>query len=80
MQLDEIWCIMVQGGPSGMAHLKHQKRFTVSVDQADYDALQQLCSTATPPVNLQYVMRLAVRNLLEQHASRQLTFPLERRP
>lgn len=63
-----------------MSRLTHQKRFTVSVDQADYDELQELGSTVSPPVNLQYLMRLAVRNLLDQHASRQLTFPLERRP
>lgn len=63
-----------------MARLTHQKRFTVSVDQADYDALQNLGSTVTPPVNLQYLMRLAVRNLLDQHTAKQLTFPLERRP
>ena len=63
-----------------MARLKHQKRFTVSVDQTDYDALQDLAQTVSPPVNLQYLMRLAVRNLLDQNAAKQLTFPLERRP
>lgn len=63
-----------------MVGLKHQKRFTVSVDQADYDALQSLGQTVSPPVNLQYLVRLAVRNLLDQHAAEQLTFPLERRP
>lgn len=63
-----------------MAGLKHQKRFTVSVDQADYDALQELGRAVNPPVNLQYLMRLAVRNLLDQHAAKQLIFPLERRP
>lgn len=63
-----------------MARLTHQKRFTVSVDQADYNALQALSAAVSPPVNLQYLMRLAVRNLLDQHAARQLTFPLEQRP
>lgn len=62
-----------------MAGLKHQKRFTVSVNQADYDALQDLGQTVSPPVNLQYLMRLAVRNLLDQHAAKQLTFPLGQR-
>lgn len=61
-----------------MAGLTHQKRFTVSVDQVDYDALQELGHTASPPVNLQYLMRLAVRNLLDQHAAKQLQFPLKR--
>jgi len=63
-----------------MAGLRQQKRFTVSVDLADYEALQELGQSVSPPVNLQYLVRLAVRNLLEQHASKQLTFPLERRP
>ncbi|TPI78517.1 ribbon-helix-helix protein, CopG family [Mesorhizobium sp. B2-8-9] len=63
-----------------MTRLTHQKRFTVSIDRADYDALQELGRSANPPVNLQYLIRLAVRNLLEQHAVKQLAFPLERRP
>ena len=62
-----------------MAHLTHSKRFTVSIDQADYEALQELGRTVNPSVNLQYLMRLAVRNLLDQHAAKQLTFPLDRR-
>lgn len=62
-----------------MAVLTHQKRFTVSVDQTDYDALVELGRSVNPPVNLQYLVRLAVRNLLEQHATQQLSFPLERR-
>ena len=61
-----------------MAELKHQKRFTVSVDQADYDALLELGRSESPPVNLQYLIRLAVRKLLEQHSAQQLVLPLER--
>jgi hypothetical protein len=57
--------------------MKH-KRFTVSIDRADYEALQELGQSVKPPVNLQYLVRLAVRNLLEQHAARQLALPLER--
>lgn len=63
-----------------MTRLRHEKRFTVSVDQADYDALQDLGRSANPPVNLQYLVRLAVRNLLDQHKAQQLALPLERRP
>lgn len=62
-----------------MAGLTHQKRFTVSLDQADYDALQELGQSTNPPVNLQYLMRLAVCNLLEQYATKQLAFPLDQR-
>jgi len=60
-----------------MGKLTHQKRFTVSLDERDYQALTELASATNPPVNLQYLLRLSVRNLLDQHASKQLAFPLE---
>lgn len=61
-----------------MSRSTQQKRFTVSVEQADYDALRELAETQKPPLNLQYLLRLAVKNLLEQHAAKQLSFPLDR--
>lgn len=54
------------------------KRFTVSLDPADYAALRALGEAQKPPLNLQYLLRLAVKNLLDQHATKQLTFPLDR--
>ncbi len=63
-----------------MSSLPKQKRFTVSVDQIDYDALVALGQSVNPPLNLQYIVRLAVRNLLEQSSAQQLSFPLERKP
>ena len=72
--------MLVQGGTVIMAQLTHQRRFTVSVDQADYDALQEFGRSASPPVNLQYLVRLAIHNLLEQRATKQFAFPLEQRP
>ena len=60
-----------------MPGLKHQKRFTVALDRAEYDALFALGGSVNPPVNLQYLLRLAVRNLLDQHAAKQLAFPLD---
>ncbi len=63
-----------------MPRLTHDKRFTVSLDKADYAALVALGRSATPPVNLQYLLRLAVRNLLDTHTSGQLVFTLEPRP
>ncbi len=62
-----------------MAQLTHNKRFTVSLEKADYAALVELGRSASPPVNLQYLLRLAVRNLLNEHTSGQLALPLERR-
>jgi|LakMenEpi03Aug12_release.lakeMendotaPanAssembly.Ray.scaffolds.fasta_scaffold4863785_1 hypothetical protein len=63
-----------------MSSLSKQKRFTVSVDQVDYEALVALGQSVSPPLNLQYLVRLSVRNLLEQYAAQQLSFPLDRRP
>lgn len=54
-----------------------QKRFTVSLDSNDYAELRALAEGHKPPLKLQYVMGVAVRLLLDRHASRQLTFPLD---
>lgn len=56
---------------------KH-KRFTVSLDLGDYEALRALAEGHRPPLTLQYVVNVAVKDLLERHKSRQLTFPLDR--
>jgi hypothetical protein len=71
---------LVQDGAKGciMVKASQQKRFTVSIDQVDYDALRALAEAQKPPLNLQYLLRLAVKNLLEQHAAKQLSFPLDR--
>lgn len=61
-----------------MLSLNHQKRFTVSLVESDYVALLELGRSVTPSLNLQYMVRLAVRNLLEKHESMQLPFPLDR--
>lgn len=62
-----------------MTVLTHQKRFTVALDQADYDALLALGRSVNPSLNLQYLVRLSVRNLLDEHAAHQLSLPLERK-
>lgn len=61
-----------------MANPARQKRFTVSLDCDDYDALRALADGHRPPLKLQYVVSVAVRQLLDRHASKQLTFPLDR--
>jgi hypothetical protein len=61
-----------------MAKPQKQKRFTVSLDESDYVALRQLGESQKPSLNLQYLLRLAVKNLLDQHAANQLSFPLDR--
>jgi len=62
-----------------MVKASKQKRFTVSLDEADYAALRELGESQKPSLNLQYLVRLAVKNLLDQHAAKQLSFPLDRR-
>lgn len=55
-----------------------KKRFSVSLDQEDYDALQDLGHAQRPPLKQQYLVEFAVKKLLDQHANRQLKFPLGR--
>lgn len=60
-----------------MAMSLRQKRFTVSIDAADYEALRAIADGHRPPLKLQYVVNVAVKNLLERQAARKLTFPLD---
>lgn len=60
-----------------VAKTQQQKRFTVSLDNNDYEALRAIAESHRPPLKLQYVVNVAVKNLLERHAARQLTFPLD---
>lgn len=61
-----------------MTKASKQKRFTVSLDEADYEAIKALGEAQKPPLKLQYVIGVAVRRLLDAHASKQLSFPLDR--
>ena len=49
-----------------MARSKPPKRFTISLDAGDYEALCKLAESQRPPLPLQYVVRLAVRRFLDQ--------------
>lgn len=60
-----------------MAKALRQKRFTVSLDVEDYDALRAIADDHRPPLKLQYVVSVAVKNLLERQSAKQLTFPLD---
>lgn len=60
-----------------MIKAQQQKRFTVSLDSKSYDALRAIADNHRPPLKLQYVVSVAVKNLLERHTARQLTFPLD---
>lgn len=54
-----------------------RKRFSIALDLADYEALQKLGAQQRPQLKMQYLVELAVKNLLDQHANRQLSFPLK---
>ncbi|MHB8388897.1 MAG: hypothetical protein ACYDBH_04850 [Acidobacteriaceae bacterium] len=41
------------------------KRFTISLDTGDYEALRKLAEAQRPPLPLQYVVRLAIRRFLD---------------
>jgi hypothetical protein len=55
----------------------NQKRFTVSIDKSDYEALVALGQSVNPPLNLQYLVRLSVRNLLDHYPEQQFTLPFD---
>lgn len=60
-----------------MTKAAQQKRFTISLDSGDYEALRALAEGHRPPLTLQYVVGVAVKNLLERHVAKQLSFPLD---
>lgn len=49
-----------------MPRSKPPKRFTISLDTGDYEALRKLADAQRPPLPLQYVVRLAIRRFLDQ--------------
>jgi hypothetical protein len=70
---------LVQIGAKGCKLTKSvsQKRFTVSLDNEDYASLRAIADGHRPPLKLQYVVNVALKNLIERHAARQLDFPLD---
>lgn len=53
-----------------------RRRFTVSLDRVDYDALRELAAAQKPPLKLQYMVELSVQNLLSEYANNQLNLEL----
>ncbi|MEQ8345115.1 MAG: hypothetical protein RLO22_21265 [Sneathiellaceae bacterium] len=64
------WCMMTK--------TDGKKRFTISLEADDYDALRALAAGHRPPLSLQYVVNVAVKDLLEKHAARQLALALDK--
>jgi hypothetical protein len=49
------------------------KRFTISLDAGDYEALCALAQAQRPPLSLRYTVRLAIRRFLDEHEGRAIT-------
>lgn len=49
------------------------KRFTVSLDVQDYEALCALAQAQRPPLSLQYTVRFAIRRFLDEFEGRAIT-------
>jgi hypothetical protein len=52
------------------------KRFTVSLEQADYDALLELAKNHRPKLSLQYVVRYIIQTFLDENEGKQLKLDL----
>ena len=49
------------------------KRFTISLDAQEYEALRALAQAQRPPLSLQYTVRLAIRRILDKHEGQAIT-------
>lgn len=77
--IDKKICLVHSGEERcTMMKAEGKKRFTISLDTSDYDTLRALAEGHRPPLSLQYVVNVAVKDLLEKHAARQLALPLDK--
>ena len=60
-----------------MPKTTEMKRFTVSLEQQDYDSLHRIAQSQRPRLSLQYVVRYALQEFLDRYEGRQLTLKLE---
>jgi hypothetical protein len=54
----------------------HPKRFSVTLDRPDYDALLALAERHKPPLTLQYVVNFAIQRLLKDADQPQVVLSL----
>ncbi len=59
-----------------MAGRAKVKRFTVSLDPADYVELRRIAKSHRPPLSLQYVVRFVLERFLERNRGKQLSLDL----
>ena len=77
MRLDGRTSVVQTGAMIGSQKLS-RKRFSVSLDPADYNALLRLGAAQRPPMKQQYLVELAIKDLLDRHTDTQLPFPLRK--
>jgi len=52
------------------------KRFTVSLEPAEYEALRQIAESHRPPLSLQYVVRYALQRFIDENREKRLPLDL----
>lgn len=52
------------------------KRFTVSLEPAEYEALRQIAESSRPPLSLQYVVRYALQRFIDENRGKRLPLDL----
>ena len=57
------WCIMVKKHTN--RHQRRNRRFTVTLDEEDYQSLVEIGERSRPRLSLRYMVEFAVRCLLE---------------
>ena len=60
-----------------MPKTTEMKRFTVSLEPRDYEALRRVAESHRPPLSLQFIVRYALQEFLDRHEGRQLTLKLK---
>lgn len=57
-----------------------KKRFSVTLDDSDYEALKRIADSQKPPLSLQYVVAFALTDFITKHQSNQFELDLKNRP
>lgn len=69
---------MAPRGGRGQAEMPKTevKRFTVSLEPAEYEALRQIAESHRPPLSLQYVVRYVLQRFIDENQGKQLPLDL----
>lgn len=64
---------------STMLKKAQMKRFSVSLEPAEYAELHRIAQANRPPLSLQFVARYALQRFLDEHRGKQLQLPLSKK-